>query len=345
MLKTLSNQKLEESINHLLEDVFSVLSEREIKVIKSRYGIGGKKLALSAIGRDFKLSRERVRQLESEAKRKLKLKINSDLKNHYQNLSVIVVDNGGILSETKLEKIFNDAAEDRKNFAKLMFDLDENLRRIKNHQHLKNGWVSLKHSEDDLLELLNRATMLLSELKQSAKFQQIKSKIVDADELGEEVMLSLLESANQIIVTRDGQFGLISNREINPKTISDKIQYVLNEAKKPLHFTEISKRISEIEYNRKKFNQSTVHNELIANDAFVLIGRGIYALKKWGYKPGTISEVILNYLSNCQKPQSLAQIMEHISKQRQVKKNTVLVNLKKLKQVSKTASGEYYFHA
>jgi hypothetical protein len=35
-----------------------------------------------------------------------------------------------------------------------------------------------------------------------------------------------------------------------------------------------------------------VHNELIRNKDFVLVGRGIYALKEWGYEPGTVSHVI-----------------------------------------------------
>jgi hypothetical protein len=223
-----------------------------------------------------------------------------------------------------------------------MLDLDTDLQRIKKHPHFKNGWIHQKHSEEYLTELLNRAIGTLKELKTSLKFQQLKSKMVVSQELEDSVFLSLLESANQVIVTKEGQFALLSNREVNPKTISDKIRYVLSKSGKPLHFSEISKRISEIEINKKKFNQSTVHNELIANGEFVLIGRGIYALKKWGYKSGTISEIILDFLTNSQSPQTLQNIVDHITKQRQVKKNTILVNLKKLKEVSKTSGGQYH---
>lgn len=56
-----------------LEESFEELSERKRRIIQLRYGLkDGNFHSLSEIGRVFDLSRERVRQLESEALKKLK---------------------------------------------------------------------------------------------------------------------------------------------------------------------------------------------------------------------------------------------------------------------------------
>ncbi len=49
------------------------LDERELHIIRNRFGLlGGHELTLEEIGKNLNLSRERVRQLEREAKDKLR---------------------------------------------------------------------------------------------------------------------------------------------------------------------------------------------------------------------------------------------------------------------------------
>jgi DNA-directed RNA polymerase delta subunit len=66
---------------------------------------------------------------------------------------------------------------------------------------------------------------------------------------------------------------------LNPRTLRDKIVYVLKKEKTPMHFIEIANKVTDYLGEQVKLN--TIHNELIRNDEFVLIGRGIYALKEW----------------------------------------------------------------
>jgi len=64
-----SNASLKEQI----ADVLGTLSEREARVIQLRFGIiGDKNCTLEEIGRVFKVTRERIRQIESKALRKLR---------------------------------------------------------------------------------------------------------------------------------------------------------------------------------------------------------------------------------------------------------------------------------
>jgi len=56
-----------------LEEVFSTLTDRESRVLKLRFGINGSKpMTLEEVGREFGVTRERIRQIEAKALRKLK---------------------------------------------------------------------------------------------------------------------------------------------------------------------------------------------------------------------------------------------------------------------------------
>jgi RNA polymerase primary sigma factor len=64
-----SKQLLKENI----KDVLHTLSEREAKVLKMRFGLDGyKPMTLEDVGKEFGVTRERVRQIEAKALRKLK---------------------------------------------------------------------------------------------------------------------------------------------------------------------------------------------------------------------------------------------------------------------------------
>ncbi|NOR11774.1 MAG: RNA polymerase sigma factor RpoD [Candidatus Aminicenantes bacterium] len=57
-----------------IEKILKTLSEREARIIKLRYGFGdGNEHTLEEVGQQFKLTRERIRQIEAKGVRKLKL--------------------------------------------------------------------------------------------------------------------------------------------------------------------------------------------------------------------------------------------------------------------------------
>ena len=64
-----SDKNLRKSVMDLLH----VLDERELKIITMRFGLDGKKeMTLEEVGRKFKVTRERIRQLQNIALRKIK---------------------------------------------------------------------------------------------------------------------------------------------------------------------------------------------------------------------------------------------------------------------------------
>src|SRR5690606_40274855 len=69
------NEMLRDKIEHVLRS----LTYREREIIKLRYGLGdGYSYTLEETGRIFKVTRERIRQIESKALRKLQHETRAD---------------------------------------------------------------------------------------------------------------------------------------------------------------------------------------------------------------------------------------------------------------------------
>jgi DNA-directed RNA polymerase delta subunit len=130
----------------------------------------------------------------------------------------------------------------------------------------------------------------------------------------------------------NNQWGLAKWPTVNPKNIRDKIYVVLEENHKPMHFSEIAEAISSSDFRRKNVTVQAIHNELIKDSRFVLIGRGIYALDSWGFEKGTVSEIITRILKNAgEEGMSRKDIVKHVLEKRKVKETTVLLNLQNKK--------------
>ena len=110
-----------------------------------------------------------------------------------------------------------------------------------------------------------------------------------------------------------------------------------------MHFKEIVSKINETFKGNRRPHPQTVHNELIKNNQFVLVGRGTYALADWGYKPGTVSDVLARIIKDADRPLSREEIMEAVLKERAVKQNTVMLNLQNKNYFQKTEEGKYIY--
>jgi hypothetical protein len=71
------------------------------------------------------------------------------------------------------------------------------------------------------------------------------------------------------------------------------------------------------------------------------VGRGIYALTEWGYKPGVVTDVIKEVLTEAKAPLSKEEIIERVLAKRMVKRSTVILALMNKDTFKKISSGEY----
>jgi len=158
------------------------------------------------------------------------------------------------------------------------------------------------------------------------------------------ILYSLLRSLKKVDQNKFGHWGINNWREIKPKTINDKIYLVLKDHGKPMHFTEIANRINEVNFDNKKANAATVHNELILDKKYILIGRGLYSLREWGYEKGTVVDVIIDVLSGVDGYVSRDEIINKVLEKRIVKKTTIILALMN-KEIFKKVSGGYVLEA
>ena len=95
------------------------------------------------------------------------------------------------------------------------------------------------------------------------------------------------------------------------------------------------------EHFKEPVKISTIHNELIRNSEFVLIGRGIYVLKDWGYKDGTVLDVILDIFQKMKVPLSTEEITAKVLKIRKVKTTTIYMNLQNKRYIERVGRNLY----
>ena len=153
--------------------------------------------------------------------------------------------------------------------------------------------------------------------------------------------IKAIASISKLLASLNGLWGLAKWPSVNPKNIRDKIFVILETRKEPMHFSEIAKEIADSNFKRKNVTVQAIHNELIKDPRFVLIGRGIYALSSWGYKKGTISEIIVSIIEKAGEPITREEIVKQVLKVRKVKETTVLLNLQNKKLFKKVDKNLY----
>jgi len=346
-------------LEKIIQDLLINLKEREQNIIIRRFGLDGEKQeTLESLGKKMNLTRERIRQIEKRAIEKIIQK--EVIKEKYPEIIDLLnqaIKNYGHLVEeetliNEISKILNQ--ENNKPFAnEIKFLLKiSNFTLIKKTDKIRNSWTNSNLFNQKLLEEINKELASILEKKKTilnqeefynefskTKFyQEYKNKL----KISKILFFSLSKCMKELMKVRNknNYWGLVSWPEINPKTIHEWTYYVLKNYGKPIHFTKISDLIKK-EKAKKKFNIKTIHNVLISDSRFVLVGNGLYALREWGYESGTVADVILRILKREKRPLTTQEIIERVLQERIVKKNTILVNLQNRKLFKKIARATY----
>jgi len=207
--------------------------------------------------------------------------------------------------------------------------------------HFYSFWKTREEVEEIAKEINDFVIKILEKRKKLFEKEEILEmgkrggQEVLNKELKENHVLSYIEVSKEIEENPFGEYGLFSWPEVNPKGVRQKAYLVLKKEGKPLHFKELAEIIED--KLQSPVQASTLHNELIKDQNFVLVGRGIYALKDWGYKEGTVRDIIEDALRDGRKL-SRQEIIKKVKEQRMVKESTIILNLHYFK---KTKEGKY----
>ena len=361
----MSNEKAEKIVNKIesnkikdahfsqfARDLISNLKEKQQKVILHRFGLSGRKrLTLDAIGKDFGVTRERVRQIEAASLNRLrKLAILEHNKPVFEKIKAILGQKGGIINEDALvDELIADLDQNRKEEIKKILRfillLNEDVAAIEESENINAGWhlTSIdKKMIEDIIKVFSqilesKGEVLADEaiLLEAAKHEIVEKFKKDATP---EFLKSSIDMTKKLHKTEDGKRGLVTWSWVKPRTIRDKIFYVLSKKGEPMHFSEIADAIEKSSFDQKKATIQTIHNELISDNRFVLVGRGLYALNNWGFEGGTVEGVIEKVLKE-KAPLDQNSIVEEVMKKKKVKKATILINLQNSPKFKKTSDG------
>ena len=355
ILDTIISNKQNDSLkafrpSEIVNEILNVLKERDKQILVQRYGLNGSEIkTLAAIGNQQNLTRERVRQIEKDLlKNTRKSSQNKEAFTVTKDLLLnTITEHGKIMAQDSILQKMGVKSEEDRNAIIFLLHLIEELEHYL-HQNYKKTWVTilfnkelLNQFSEESRKVLEQENRPLSNAEFLEKFKQTEFYKQNQAELTDRVIVNFLDLAHEIEHNVFEQWGLSKWADITPKDVGDKAYLVMKNHGKPEHYSGITDMINKAQFDHRTAYKETVHNELIKDPRFILVGRGIYALSEWGYKAGVVADVIAEVLKASHQPMSREKIIEEVLKRRMVKKNTILVGLSNKKMFRKVGKNQY----
>lgn len=313
------------------KDLLSELPERSRRVLTDRFGLSGKgeQRTLDSIGQEYGITRERIRQIENHGLAAVR---ESEAYERYvsalEELKLAVANLGGVLAE---ETILNEVAknEGERNHIVFLLTVGHHFEDRRENSDFRGRW----HTDEQLAEQVEEALSSLHEsiepnnLTPEEEFLQLFAKHLKAAGVKnrtEDVMTRWLVISKRVGKNPLGEWGRMDSPHVRIKNTRDFAYLTLKRHGSPMHFTEVAKGIKKL--FKRETHPATTHNELIKDGRFVLVGRGLYALKEWGYEPGVVRDVVRGIIER-EGPLSREDIVERVKRERYVKDATIAVNL------------------
>jgi predicted house-cleaning noncanonical NTP pyrophosphatase (MazG superfamily) len=332
------------STEPIIKDILGTIEqEREREIVSRRFGLFDRKETLEQIGELLGITRERVRQLEKSVVTRLMNAAEQGNLPHvadFQERLLKELQTTGKVARVseiaaKLTKSGNRIEQSRVAF---LAQLSPKITLINNDDHFHQS-VAIKefHDEKSLKEQVAKLIETIKSIGEPKPIHEIAKQAGVEDG----IHAKALASTSKNLAELNNHWGLIKWPTVNPKNIRDKIYVILKENGKHMHFSEIADAIKDSDFKRKDVTTQAIHNELIKDKRFVLIGRGIYALKEWGYQKGTVADIITKVLKKEGGPLHRDEIVKRVLKSRFVKETTILLNLQGKKQFKRVAKATY----
>lgn len=327
-----------------VQDILTTIDrDREREIIARRFGLFDRKETLEQIGELLGITRERVRQLEKAVIARLKSQAEQGQLPHMADVEQTLVTQ--LQTMGKAARVADLSAvvtqeNSRTDQSRVAFlaALCPDLILIDDTDHYHQAVVLRSvRDEKSIKEVISQIIATIKKGGEPATIDTV-AKELNITEVEE---VRALASISKDLATLNDHWGLIKWPMVNPKNIRDKIYVILKNNGKHMHFNEIAEAIKDSDFKRKDVTTQAIHNELIKDKRFVLIGRGIYALKEWGYQKGTVADIITEVLREAGEPLHRDEIVKRVLKSRFVKETTILLNLQGKTQFKRVAKATY----
>ncbi|HLZ14978.1 MAG TPA: sigma factor-like helix-turn-helix DNA-binding protein [Candidatus Saccharimonadales bacterium] len=321
----------------------SVEREREREIVARRFGLFDRRETLEQIGELLGITRERVRQLEKSVVSRFKAQAEKGELPHIKDVENALlaelheVGEAARVSDLSARVTAENTRTDQSRVIFLAM-LCPRLSSIEedDHHYQAVGVAGVR----DVNAVKADIAKLQAAIEKAGKPLTIEEAAQSAG-LSDVAQAKALASISKDLATLNDRWGLVKWPMVNPKNIRDKIYVILKENGKHMHFNDIAEAIKKSDFKRKDVTTQAIHNELIKDKRFVLIGRGIYALKEWGYQKGTVADIIAEVLREAGEPLHRDEIVKRVLKSRFVKETTILLNLQGKSQFKRVAKATY----
>lgn len=328
------------------ELLISSLPKRSGIILEKRFGLGkiGSRHTLESIGQKYGITRERVRQIERDAIGRIrKASVYKEVMPIFLSLRNYITDKGGVMAEPILLADFSN--ENTSTHAvRFLLSLAPQLVFRGESDVWYPRW-GIEHAKMDTVEAsLARVAETLAHKNTTVSYDELSARLQEdlvsygVEKLDPPHVLAYLALSKMLGKNCFGQWGHTSSPLVRPRGVRDLAYLVFQKEGIPMHFSLAATRIREVAAERRVHAQ-TVHNELIKDQRFILVGRGTYGLVEWGYESGTVRDIISRVLSTnpCDKNAIIAAVLA----KRQVKENTILINLQNRKYFRKLDDDTY----
>lgn len=328
------------------QKILRFLPNRRLRdIVERRYGLAsGKKETLEAIGKSYGITRERVRQIEEDSLRRLRVaNVAQAVEPLYALLAKHLEEHGGVAEERKLLNSISESKQHAYMF--FLLTLANGFERRGEDSRFHPRWYTRGEALKLTEAIIDKTVGEIENIKKPISGQELfgilrnHAKAALGQTPSPDTLDSFLGISKLISQNPYGEFGLADWPTINPSGVRDKAYAVLAKSGEPLHFRSVASSIDKAGWAKKKAHPQTVHNELIKDSRFVLVGRGLYALKEWGYEPGTVADVVTSVLKQSARPLQKEEIIKRVLEKRRVKENTILLNLENKKRFRKIGEG------
>lgn len=324
------------------ETLATIDREREREIVSRRFGLFDRKETLEQIGELLGITRERVRQLEKAVVTRLKATAEQGNLPNIAEIQTAFTTQlqtmGNAARVSDLAAAFGEGTKLEQARVAFLARLCPELSVVDEDDHFYQS-VSIASVADDKAVKAQVQT-IIDAIKKLGEPKTVE-EVAKAAGMTDATQTAALASTSKHLATLNGRWGLVKWPMVNPKNIRDKIYVILKENGKHMHFNEIADAIKGSDFKRKDVTTQAIHNELIKDKRFVLIGRGIYALKEWGYKKGTVADIISEVLREANEPLHRDEIVKRVLKSRFVKETTILLNLQGKQQFKRVAKATY----
>lgn len=334
---------MNKNIDQILSQLFAGFNPKQVRVLSGRFGLKGGECTLQEIGDELGITRERVRQIEEQAIKKVAPRVKEVAKPILEYANTYLASVGGVrrddsfIPEIKNAVFKGATAKCLEEKLKFLFLTAGTPFYSKEDDNFYSFWYASDNAKKKLADFIKQ---ILQVFKANDKKSLLDDKVYLAH-CRDANSAHFFSISRHFGVNVFGDLGLKSWPEIEPKTVRDKAFLVLKKSEKPLHFEDIAKNITRYGIDKKSAHVQTVHNELIKDDRFVLVGRGIYGLRERGFEPGTVREVIARLLRKHGPLQSNA-VISLVNQQRFLKENTILLGLQNRRHFKRLDDGRYH---